>query len=134
MSKVKERFDQLREEWKAAENEEVRERVNERIQALYAEFPEEFERIFYEFGKELVERTKTYDVQDALEPIAPMINMGYVTENYFHKSRGWFSQRMTGAIVNGKPATFSKDDIKVLADALRDISRKLEEAANTIHP
>ena len=132
-SNIKERFHRLKDEWKAAKDEETRKQVNELIQALYDEAPEEFERIFYEGFMETVERVRTYRVQDALEPIAPMINMGYVTEHYFHRSRGWFSQRINGAIVNGKPATFTKEEIDILADALRDISKKLEDVANTIH-
>lgn len=70
-------------------------------------------------------RIDTLRVRELLEQITPMINLAYIAENYFHKSRSWFSQRINGAIVNGQPATFKPDEIKILADALQDISRKI---------
>lgn len=70
-------------------------------------------------------RVDTLRVREMLESITPMINLAYIAENYFHKSRSWFSQRINGAIVNGQPATFKPEEIKLLAEALQDISRKI---------
>lgn len=133
MNNVKERLHQLKEEWKAAKGEDERKPIDEQIQALYNEHPEEFERAFYEGLMETVEKTRTYRVQDYMEAITPMINLSYIAEHYFHRSRGWLSQKLNGSVMNGKPVTFTKEEINILADALRDISKKLEDVANNIH-
>ena len=133
MGMVKERINQLKEEWKATKDEDARKGITEQLQALYDEHPEEFERAFYEGFMETVEKVMTYRVQDHMEPITPMINLSYIAEHYFHRSRGWLSQKLNGSVMNGKPVTFTKEEISILADALRDISKKLEDVANNIH-
>ena len=46
-----------------------------------------------------------YDFKQALKDIVPAITWSYIAEEYFNKSRSWFSQRMNGYHVNNKVAT-----------------------------
>lgn len=133
MGTVKERINQLKEEWKATKDEDARKDITEKLQALYDEHQDEFERAFYEGFMETVEKARTYRVQDHMEPIVPIVNLSYIAEHYFHRSRGWLSQKLNGTVMNGKLVTFTKEETNILADALRDISKKLEDVANKIH-
>ena len=53
---------------------------------------------------------------------AEMINLAYIAKHYFNCDRAWLYQRINGSLVNGKPAAFTQQELKVLADALREIS------------
>lgn len=65
-------------------------------------------------------------VKETLEPILPMINIGYIAKIYFGKTPQWFYQRLNENIVNGKPAQFTKEEIQNLNFALQDLSKKLD--------
>lgn len=125
MDTIKERFESLRALYITATDKQQKAEINEQVMALAKEAPEEFMQAFTEGAKDAVNKSRNIRVREMLESIAPMINLAYIAENYFHKSRAWFSQRLNGAIVNGQPATFKPEEIKLLAEALQDISRKI---------
>lgn len=103
-----------------AEKEAILARIDEFVETNKDEFPE----VLLATIQALKPRVDTLRVREILEPIIPIINLAYIAENYFHKSRSYFSQRINGAIVNGQPATFKPEEIKLLAEALQDISKK----------
>lgn len=104
-----------------AEKEAILARIDEFVETNKDEFPE----VLLATIQSLKPRVDTLRVREILEPIIPIINLAYIAENYFHKSRSYFSQRINGAIVNGQPATFKPEEIKLLAEALQDISKKI---------
>ena len=67
-----------------------------------------------------------------LKDILPIVSVSYLSKNYFHKSPQWFYQRLNGNIVNGKPAQFTSEELKVLQIALLDISEKLNTSASVV--
>lgn len=50
------------------------------------------------------------------------INCADITERYFHRSRSWFTQRLNNNIVNGKPVSFTADELRTLRLALKELA------------
>lgn len=71
------------------------------------------------------------DIKLALElgDVANAISLSYIAKAYFGKSKNWLYQRLNGNKVNGKPAQFTEDERKRFAEALRDLSRRINETA-----
>lgn len=46
-----------------------------------------------------------------------VLNASYIAERFFGKTRSWFSQKINHNVKNGKPASFTPEEIKVLRDA-----------------
>lgn len=65
------------------------------------------------------------DTRQRLGDIPEYINLSYVAEHYFGKSRTWLYQRINGNKVNGKTAFFTRTERKQLTDALNDIGKQL---------
>ena len=51
---------------------------------------------------------------------------------FFGKTHGWFSQKLHGANVCDKDRSFSSDESRQLADAFRDIAKRLMAHADEI--
>ncbi|MDR0939929.1 MAG: DUF5053 domain-containing protein [Mediterranea sp.] len=64
-------------------------------------------------------------VKKQLEDAYPLIPIGYIAENYFHKSRSWLSQRVNGSKVRGKVYTLNESEKAIFNDALRDIAHRI---------
>lgn len=71
------------------------------------------------------------NVKLALElgDVANAISLSYIAKAYFGKSKNWLYQRLNGNKVNGKPAQFTEEERKQFAEALRDLSRRIDETA-----
>lgn len=69
------------------------------------------------------------EIKIQLMEVAEIVSLSYIAKNYFHKTRQWLYQKLNGNIVNGKPAAFSRDEIDVLNNALKDISKKIGSIA-----
>ena len=57
-----------------------------------------------------------------LGEVLDIVNISYIAEKYFGRSRSWLSQRINGCIVNGKKASFTDKEIQTLKHALNDIA------------
>lgn len=130
---VKERFNELRGEYLATADENRKAEIDAQIRELSEQEPEEFRQAFLEGAENALANARDFRVKEALEPVVPMLNLAYIAENYFHRSRSWFSQRLNGASVNGKPARFTPEELEILADALSDISKKIADIDIPIH-
>ena len=71
------------------------------------------------------------DVKLALElgDVANAISLSYIAKAYFGKSKNWLYQRLNGNKVNGKPAQFTEEDRTSFAEALLDLSKRINETA-----
>ena len=133
---MKERLDALRDEWTGTKDEDVRAGVTEKLKALADEDPEEFTRAFQQGALEAIAKAaklRSEDIKEKLGPVLKIVNWSYVAETYFGKTKAWFSQKLNGKPSGKTVAFFKRDELNILADALRDISKKLEDVANTIH-
>ncbi|MDE5643584.1 MAG: DUF5053 domain-containing protein [Muribaculaceae bacterium] len=61
-----------------------------------------------------------------------LINTAALSREYFKRSAGWLSQRINGSKVFGKPAEFRPEEYHQLAEAFRDIARRLQQHADEI--
>lgn len=69
---------------------------------------------------------------DDRKDLLRVINGTYIADRFFGKSCSWFSQKLTNQIKNGKTCEFTKEELKVLADALYTISYELQDLADEL--
>jgi hypothetical protein len=97
---------------------------------------EEFANAFVNSAKEDTKRIKNFcnevTVRMKLENILDIVSMTYISREYFHKGRSWFSQKLNGNIKNGNITSFSEEELKTLSSALEDISKKIQDTARLI--
>ena len=96
----------------------------EKFQSLSPE-----ERHMFQEDRDL--KNELQDVKLALElgDIANAISLSYIAKAYFGKSKNWLYQRLNGNKVNGKPAQFTEEERKRFAEALLDLSKRINETA-----
>ena len=137
---AKEEIEKLKSEFITLNTEEEISEFRKKIKSGFEDKTEaekeEFCQAFTESALEAIDRAdKVYNyvnVKMNLKGILDIVSMSYIAENYFHKSRAWFSQRLNGHIVNGAPVSFTSDELKILSSALDDISKKLQDASRAI--
>ena len=80
---------------------------------------------FDEIEKELADVKADILVRRQLDEVSQFVNLSYIAEHYFNKSRAWLSQRINGHVVAGKQRYLSVKDKEKLNFALQDMSKKL---------
>lgn len=68
----------------------------------------------------------------AFSELEGLINNAALARQYFKRSPAWLTQRINGNTVFNKKAGFRPDEYRQLADAFRDIARRLEAHADEI--
>ena len=68
----------------------------------------------------------------AFSELEDIINKSQLSKQYFNKSQSWFSQRLHGWQVLNKSMSFKPSEYHQLAEAFRDIARRLEAHADEI--
>ena len=54
------------------------------------------------------------------------INLAYIAEHYFGKSKSWLYHRIKGSTINGKRVYFDDLELNKLQEAFDDMSKKLQ--------
>lgn len=67
-----------------------------------------------------------------LSGVLTYLKWGNISKDYFGFSRGWIYQRLNGYDGNGNPSDFTDSQKDTLKEALRDIARRLNEAADNL--
>ena len=70
------------------------------------------------------------NVKEKLKDIEGMISLSYIAEHYFGKDRTWLYQRINSSLVNGKPAAFTEEELRIFSDALKDIGSRISETSS----
>lgn len=68
----------------------------------------------------------------AFSELEDIINKSQIAKQYFGKSQSWFSQRLNGCTVLNKAVAFKEDEFHQLAEAFRDIAKRLQAHADGI--
>lgn len=68
----------------------------------------------------------------AFTELEDIINRTQLARQYFNRSHAWLSQKIHGATVLNRKRSFTEDEYRKLADAFRDIARRLEAHAAEI--
>ena len=72
------------------------------------------------------------NIFDSIKDIIVYIKWGNISKDYFGFSRSWIYQRLNGYDGNGNPSEFTEKQKDILREALRDIARKLNDAAEKL--
>ena len=90
-------------------------------------------------NKEEYERLRNADLCDkrgavnvAFSELESLINNAALARQYFRRSPSWLTQRIKGNTVFDKKAGFRPTEYQQLADAFRDIARRLVAHADEI--
>lgn len=85
--------------------------------------------------KRNIRRMKRTDInmKEKLKGIQDIISLSYIAQKYFKKDRTWLYQRINSTPINGKPAAFTDEELKIFSDALKDIGSKISETSLSIH-
>ena len=118
-------MDQLKAKYINAKTEKEREEVRSLIQQACNEDAVSVAEIATEQLKDTIVKIDQILVRQQIEEILPMTSLAYIANTYFNKSRQWLYQRINGNIVNGKQASFTKEEIDILNHALNDIGNRL---------
>ena len=86
----------------------------------------------YEARRQKCIEYKPDAVVTAFSELEDIINKTQIAKQYFGKSQSWFSQRLNGCTVLNKAAAFKPEEFHQLAEAFRDIARRLEAHADEI--
>lgn len=140
---VKEEFLRLKSRWIHSKGEE-RKKADAEMQAFFDSLNTEDSALLEEAVNEDFARIRR-DVSEAhqlsekisirkqLESVLPFISISGFAKHYFGRSASWLHQRINGNAVHGKPAEFTQDELKTLADSLTDLAGKLSAISTTIH-
>ena len=119
-----EKVKNLRDQFRTA-TEEEKERIQIELDKLQNEDADAFAEAMVLCMKDTNRELSTLIMRQQLDEILPYISISAVAKNYFGKSKEWFYQKMNGNTVNGKTAKFSDEEIRVLNNALQDLSKKI---------
>ena len=68
----------------------------------------------------------------AFSELEDIVNKSQIAKQYFGKSQSWFSQRVNGCTVLKKAIAFKEEEYHQLAEAFRDIAKRLQAHADEI--
>ena len=71
-------------------------------------------------------------VVTAFSELEDIINKSQIAKQYFGKSQSWFSQRLNGCTVLNKSVAFKVEEFHHLAEAFRDVAKRLQAHADEI--
>lgn len=84
------------------------------------------------FRRAMLITTKPGAVWVAFNELNGLINKTQVAEQYFKRSQGWLSQKLNGCTLHKKKQAFTEAEYHELAEAFRDIARRLNAHADEI--
>ena len=60
------------------------------------------------------------------------INCAYIARRFFNRTRSWFIQRLNNNAVNGKPVSFTEEELLTLRSALLTLSKEIRYYSTNI--
>jgi hypothetical protein len=114
-----------------------RERIREKLRRDFSLLPEneqrEVQRIFLESQNETIEEAKEalseLKLYHELERVSQYVSMSYVAQTFFGKSRQWLNNKVKGNRVNGKPDSFTRNELIQFSSALNQIGDEIKNTA-----
>lgn len=128
MKDMKSKIEALKERYIRAESEAEHEAIRNELRKLC----EEDAGAVAGAALDSIRETNAELLRDKIKDILPIVSVSHLAKTYFHKSPQWFYQRLNGNSVNGKQAKFTDSELKVLRDALLDISGKISASASVV--
>lgn len=122
---MKAQLEELRDRFIDAKTDAERDAVREEISRLCDADASGVATAALDMIRETNAEAEVFVLREQLKDIMPVVSMAYIAKTYFNKTRQWLYQRINGALVNGKPARFTPEEIETLNNALKDIGRRL---------
>lgn len=122
---TKDKFEQLKSLELKAKNKKELENIQLEFDKLALSDPDGFEDAFIESAKGTLLAAKQLKIKEQLKEMQEIVSMSFIAKNYFKKTKSWMSQRINELNVNGKPAQFTAEEIDILNEAFKDISKKV---------
>ena len=130
MMNVKEIMDGYFAASSAAEKYEIETKLLNDFEKLSSE-EKELVRIMFldDFDDRAKKSLEKIDISVKMLQVSQYVSFAYIADRFFGKSRQWLNNRLKGNLVNGKPASFTRDEIKKLSAALVQISDEIRTTA-----
>jgi hypothetical protein len=122
---MKEKINELKNAFCEAKTDKERAEIDVQMQALINANPDKFADSMIESAKETAEHATQFSMKQKMKDVIPAISLVYIAKTYFNKTDAWLYQRINGNIVNGKPASFTKEELKTMKLALQDLSQRI---------
>lgn len=129
MGQVLNEIERLKLSYRGAKTEKEKEAILSEINMLASKDNDSFSEAVVESIRATNKDAQEYIIKEKLKDVLGIISASYIAKNYFKKTTAWFYQRLNNNIVNGKQATFTREEIEVLRHALEDISCKINNSA-----
>lgn len=105
---------------------------NKNINAMYLGKRKIYDPKQHEADRAEVIKSKDGAIWNAFTELEGLINISQLTEQYFEKSRAWFSQKLHGNEVCDKKRGFTEAECAKLAESFRHIAMRLNAHADEI--
>ena len=69
------------------------------------------------------------EISIELAQVSQYVSLAYIAERFFGKSRQWLNNKLKGNISYGKAASFTREEIKKLSEALSVLGDEIKSAA-----
>jgi hypothetical protein len=122
---MKDKVNELKEAFCNAKTEKERQEIDRQIKELIRLDRDRFSEAMAESARESAEKATRLALKQKLADISPAISWVHIAKKYFNKTDSWFYQRINGNMVNGKSASFTKEELDTLRHALSDLSNRL---------
>ncbi|MDR0371575.1 MAG: DUF5053 domain-containing protein [Prevotellaceae bacterium] len=116
-------INKLKEDFCHAKTDKERAAIDAHMQKLIAKDADKFAQSMIESAKETVVKVTALSIRQKMKDVLPATSVAYIAKNYFKKTDSWLFQRINGNIVNGKPATFTDEELETLRFAFADLSK-----------
>jgi hypothetical protein len=130
MMNVKEIMDGYFAATSSAEKSEIETKLMNDFEKLSSE-EKELVRIMFldDFDDRAKKSLEKIDISVKMLQMSQYVSRSYIADRFFGKSRQWLNNRLKGNLVNGKPVSFTRDEIKKLSAALVQISDEIRTTA-----
>lgn len=133
MEELKEKIKESFEKFCNIKTKEEREIHDAEFSALMKSVPADQKKIAGQYLREVMaERRKTNtdktnkDIKKELEEIQEVVSLSYIAKEFFGKDRTWLYKKING------PLTFTEDELKILAIALKSLGNKFLNTSASI--
>lgn len=122
-------IEKLKDRFVNATTQEEIEAIDKEMKTLADKNVDQFAESMIECVKDTNKEADEILLREKLQSVLPFMSVSTLAKTYFKKSPQWFYQRLNGSLVNGKSARFNDKELKILANALIDIGKKISQAA-----
>ena len=129
---MKDKINELKEAFCNAKSDKELEAIDVQMQELINQNSDAFAQAMIDSAKETVARATQLSIKQKMQDVIPAISLVYIAKTYFNKTDAWLYQRINGNTVNGKPASFTEQELEKLKFAINDLSKKLGSLSTSL--